>query len=56
MCHVPEDSKVGNHPSDNLKPHLIIKIPHIEETVYYVTLYFVFYLKEAGCKGSYEVE
>jgi hypothetical protein len=52
MCHVPEDSKVGNHPSGNLKPHLIIKIPHMEETVYYVILYFVFYLKKLAVKEA----
>ena len=38
MCHVSEDSKDGNHPSENLKSHLIINIPHIENTVYYVTM------------------
>ena len=32
--------------------NLIMKTPHIQDTIYYVTLYILFYLKEAGCKGS----
>jgi hypothetical protein len=42
--HVPEDSNLDSHRRENPKSRVIITIPPIEESVYDMTQYFIFYL------------